>query len=353
MQLTRTAIAAGLLIAACIDAGGQDVKLVPDDLQFDTDDHRIFRRIDTVEEWDKRRTKILASMQEVMGPMPGDERRVALDLRVEEEADLPAYSRRLISFAVERDDRLSAYLLIPKSLTGPVPAMLCLHQTTEEGKAEPAGISGKPHLHYAHELAERGYIALAPDYPSFGGYPNRAYEQGYASATMKGVWNHRRAIDLLESMPEVDAQRIGCIGHSLGGHNTLFLAAFDERIKVAVTSCGFTAFANYYGGDLTGWSHKGYMPRIAEVYGKDPAKMPFDFPHVLAAIAPRAVFVSAPLRDVDFDAEGVKKCVERASKAFPWKGMENALVAVYPDAEHDFPDAEREAVYVFIDRVLK
>ncbi len=348
----RPSWAAGLLLAVVAASGAQEVKLVADDLRFDTDDGRVFRRIDTVEEWDKRRAKILAAMQEVMGPMPGEERRVPLDLRLEEEIDLPGYTRKLISFAVEADDRLFAYLLIPKGLNGPAPAMLCLHQTTAEGKAEPAGISGEPHLHYARELAKRGYITLAPDYPGFGGYANRAYDQGYASATMKGIWNHRRALDVLESMPEVDAARVGCIGHSLGGHNTLFLAAFDERIKVAVTSCGFTAFANYYGGDLTLWSHNGYMPRIAEVYGKDPARMPFDFPHVLAAIAPRAIFISAPLHDANFDVEGVRKCVERAAPIFKLLDAPTALAAVYPNAEHDFPDAEREAAYAFIDGVL-
>src|SRR5260221_6027304 len=107
---------------------------------------------------------------------------------------------------------------------------------------------------------------------------------------MKWIWNPMRAIDLLQSLGEVDGNRIGCIGHSLGGHNSLFVSVFDERIKVIVTSCGFTAFPKYYQGDLTGWSHKGYMPRIEDVYKKDPKKMPFAFTEVLAALAPRAVF---------------------------------------------------------------
>ena len=83
---------------------------------------------------------------------------------------------------------------------------------------------------------------------------------------MKGIWNHMRAVDLLQSLPEVDGTRIGCIGHSLGGHNSLFVAAFDPRLKVIVTSCGFNSFAKYRKGDLTGWSHKGYMPRIASEF---------------------------------------------------------------------------------------
>ena len=48
----------------------------------------------------------------------------------------------------------------------------------------------------------------------------------------------------------VDPERIGVIGHSLGGHNSLFVATFDERLKAVVTSSGFNSFAKYYGGDL-------------------------------------------------------------------------------------------------------
>ena len=82
-----------------------------------------------------------------------------------------------------------------------------------------------------------------------------------------------RALDLLQTLPRVDPARIGSIGHSLGGHNTLFLAAFDQRIKAAVSNCGFTSFPKYYGGNLTGWSHKGYMPRIETAYAKRPPRV--------------------------------------------------------------------------------
>ena len=111
-------------------------------------------------------------------------------------------------------------------------------------------------------------------------------------------------MDLLQSLPEVDGERIGAIGHSLGGHNAMFTAAFDERIKAVVSSCGFCSFAKYYGGNLTGWTSDRYMPRIATVYGKDPKKVPFDFTDVLIAIAPRAVLAVAPVKDDNFAVEG-------------------------------------------------
>ena len=81
-----------------------------------------------------------------------------------------------------------------------LPAMLCLHQTVKIGKGEPAGVGGAREPAYALELAERGYVTLAPDYPNFGDYKIDLYAKGYASATMKGIWNHMRAVDLLQSL---------------------------------------------------------------------------------------------------------------------------------------------------------
>jgi dienelactone hydrolase len=310
------------------------------------------RRITTPEDWPERRAHILASMQLVMGPFPNASRRVPLDVQELEEADFPKFKRRKITFAVEKGDRLPAYVLIPRKLESKAPAVLCLHPTSPLGKGVPVGMGPKPNRSYALELAQRGYVALAPDYPNMGDYRLDPYARGYASATMKGIWNHARAIDLLQSLPQVDPDRIGCIGHSLGGHNTMFLAAFDTRIKATVSSCGFNSFPKYYRGNLTGWSHRGYMPRIATVYGKDPRKMPFDFTEVVAALAPRPFFVNAPVGDSNFEVSGVRDCIAAAKPVYELLGERENLVAVYPDAGHDFPPQARQAAYAFLDRVL-
>ena len=87
--------------------------------------------------------------------------------------------------------------------------MLCLHQTVKIGKDEPVGLGGKENLRYAKELAERGYVTLTPDYPNFGEYARDVYAMGYASASMKAIWNNMRAVDVLSSLEEVDPDRIG------------------------------------------------------------------------------------------------------------------------------------------------
>jgi pimeloyl-ACP methyl ester carboxylesterase len=231
--------------------------------------------------------------------------------------------------------------------------MLCLHPTSSYGKGMVVGLGDKPNRGYAEDLAARGYVTLAPDYPGFGDYLIDVYAMGYASATAKGIWNHMRCVDLLQSLDEVDGDRVGCIGHSLGGHNTLFVGMFDPRIKVMVTSCGFNRFAKYYGGDLTGWSHKGYMPRIADVYGKDPGRMPFDFPEILGTLAPRAVFINAPIHDENFEVSGVRDCVKAAMPVFELLGATEKLRIVYPECGHDFPPEIREEAYAFVDAALK
>ncbi len=305
------------------------------------------------EQWETTRTRILAALQEVMGPLPNAGQKIAPAFQLLREDTVENVRRLSITYLSEKDDRVPAYLLVPQELSLPMPAILCLHQTTETGKGEPAGVSGSANLHYALELANRGYVTLAPDYPNFGDYTYDPYQHGYQSATMKGIWNHMAAIDLLQSLSEVDPERIGCIGHSLGGHNSLFVAAFDRRIKAVVSSCGFNSFFKYNGGDLTGWSHRGYMPRIAFLFDKEPAKMPFDFSDVLSAIAPRAVFINAPLRDDNFRVEGVYDCVKAAKPVYTLFQASDKLVMVNPDTGHDFPPEIREAAYQFLDKELK
>jgi dienelactone hydrolase len=307
----------------------------------------------TPADWQVRRAHILAHLQEVMGPLPGGERSVPLAVEVVATIDEPGYVRKKITYAAEPGDRVPAWLLVPKGLKGKAPAVLCLHQTVKVGKDEPVGLGTNPDLAYARELAARGYVAIAPDYPNFGEYRVDPYALGYASASMKGVWNHMRAVDVLTTLAEVDPGRIGAIGHSLGGHNAVFVALFDDRIGAVVSSCGFNAFPHYYGGNIAGWSHSGYMPRLRSVYGLDPAKVPFDFPELIGALAPRTVFVNAPTRDANFEIGGVKACLEAAGPVFRLLGQPGHLRAVHPEAGHSFPRGARDAAFRLLDETLK
>ena len=215
-------------------------------------------------------------------------------------------------------------------------------------------MGGNPQLHYALHLAERGFVTLAPDYPSFGDYPYTfPSEDGYVSGTMKAIYENTRAVDLLQTLRQVDSERIGCIGHSLGGHNTIFTSAFDTRIKAMVSNCGFTRFHNYYEGKLKGWTSARYMPLINDKYDNDPDRVPFDFPEIIASFAPRPFLASAPIHDGNFEIAGVKETMSQAAKIYRLYDAEGNLQVNYPVAAHSFPEAAREVAYRFLEKHLK
>lgn len=307
--------------------------------------------------WAADRARTLRGMQEVMGELPDRSDLGGFDLRVTERLAENGYERRTVSFANVYGERVTAYLYVPQGLTAGErrPGVLALQPTGVEGKAIVDGRGPKREgREYAMELAARGYVVVAPDYPSFGEQVDYDFKRSrFASGTMKAISENMRCVDLLQSMTEVDGERIGAIGHSLGGHNALFTTAFDERIKVVVTSCGWTPFHYYYGGKkLENWAQDRYMPRVRDVYANDPGRVPFDFPGVIAAIAPRAVWSNSPVGDSNFEVEGVRVAEREVRKVYEGLGKGEKFVVRYPAYGHEFMDGERREAYRFLDTEL-
>ncbi|MBI5818895.1 MAG: alpha/beta hydrolase [Verrucomicrobia bacterium] len=319
--------------------------------------------VKTTADWQKRRAEILAAMQEVMGPLPGKAKRCPLDMKVEEETDCGTYVRRLITYASEPGGRVPAHLLIPHSaLRAPhsqCAAILCLHPTSDTiGHKVVVGLGGKPHRQYAQELAERGFVTLAPSYPLLANYQPDLKALGWQSGTMKAIWDNIRGLDLLESLPFVKRGGFGVIGHSLGGHNSVYTAVFDPRIKVIVSSCGLDSYCDYYGGNPKvwqpekGWCQTRYMPKLANYAGRL-AEIPFDFHEMIGALAPRICFINAPLKDSNFKWESVDRIVAAAAQVYKLHGKPAHLLVEHPDSDHDFPDAMREKAYRLFEENLK
>ena len=293
-------------------------------------------------DWAVKRGRGLAAMQEVMGPLPGEEKRCELDVRVDEEVDCGGYVRQLLSYAAEPGGRVPAYLLVPRG-EGPFPAVLCPHPTSSaEGHKVVVGLSEKPNRSYASELAERGFVTLAPSYPLLADYQPDWRALGYESATMKAIWDNMRALDLLQGMDCVAAGGFGSIGHSLGGHNSIYTAVFDARIAAVVSCCGFDSYLDYMDGDIRGWASDRYMPRLLDYALED---IPFDFHDMVAALAPRPFLAVAPLRDANFKWQSVDRIMAAAARVYALYGAQDALAVEHPDCEHDFPDAMREMAY--------
>ncbi len=315
-------------------------------------------KADSAAAWQPRRELIMAGVQAIMGRLPGSEKRVPLEVTVEEETDCGTYVRRLIRYTSEPGCRTPAYLCIPKTALGGTKssAVLCLHPTDNVvGHKVVVGLGGKANRQYAAELAERGHVTISPSYPLLADYQPDLKALGWESGTLKAVWDNRRALDVLDSLPFVKHGRYGAIGHSLGGHNAVYTAVFDPRLHVVVSSCGLDSYRDYYGGDATkwapekGWCQTRYMPKLASYQGRL-REIPFDFPELLAVLAPRRVLISAPLKDSNFQWRSVDRVAAAARLVYHLHGasMGDRLTVLHPDSTHDFPDEARLQAYQLI-----
>ncbi|MSU24252.1 MAG: alpha/beta hydrolase [Opitutus sp.] len=318
----------------------------------------------TPADWQQRRAEIVRAMEAMMGPLPTPAKRAPLDVRVDEETDCGTYVRRRISYQSEPGNRVPAFLCLPKAALAPqvnrqFAGVLCLHETDNSvGAGVNVGLGAKNKRAYTSELAARGFVTIAPNYPLLAGYAPDLRALGYASGTMKAIWDNIRALDVLESLPFVKPGAFGAIGHSLGGHNSIFTAVFEPRIVAVVSSCGLDSFLDYAGGDpkLWGpgiaWSQERYIPRLAAYAGRL-AEIPFDLHEVIGALAPRPVFLSAPLQDKNFRWDSVDRIAAAAREVYTLYRASARLTVAHPASAHDFPDAERETAYRLLDSVLK
>jgi acetyl esterase/lipase len=360
--ITRPGLAIFTWSVAAVSCLAQSPARLPrDNLLVYRGDDREPRSVKTLDDWAKRRAEIVRGAETVMGKLPGKEKRCELDVKIEDEVDCGKYVRRLITYSSEPGSRVPAYLLVPKEvLKGErkLPAVLCLHGTDNiVGHGTVVGLGKNPNRQYASELAERGYVTLAPNYPLLAKYQPDLKKLGWESGTLKAVWDNIRGLDLLESLPYVDGKTMATIGHSLGGHNSVYTAVFDDRLKVVVSSCGLDSFLDYYDGKEAnwfpekGWCQTRYMLKLADYRGRL-QDIPFDFHELIGALAPRYVLIVAPKKDSNFRADSVDRIVTAAKPVFKLYGYEDRLRVEHPDCEHDFPPELREKAYKLFDKVL-
>ena len=317
--------------------------------------------VKTTGDWHKRQTEILKGMQKVMGALPDASKRCALDPQVSEEVDCGDYVRRLITYNSEPGSRVPAYLLVPKrALNGgtQAPAVLALHQTHAAGQKVVVGLGDSPNDEYGVGLVKRGFVVLAPPYTMLANYWPDLKTLGYQSGTMKSIWDNMRGLDYLSTLPFVKTNGFGAMGHSLGGHNSVFTAVFDERIKVVVSSCGLDSFLDYYGGDPKvwmperGWCQLRYMPKLLDYAGRL-EEIPFDFHELVGALAPRVCFISAPLGDTNFKWRSVAGIASAAKPVYQLFGAPENLHVEHPDCGHLFPMEMREKACRLLEENLR
>lgn len=309
-----------------------------------------------LQEWQEKRARLFEGFKRVIGPFP---EKAPLNARTISREDKGDYIQEKVVYESEPGEEVPAYLLIPKGLKGPAPAVFCHHQHNAEfqiGKSEVVGMLGNPEQAYGKELAQRGYIVLAADALCFeerredsldGG---AAYERFIATTLLlqgsclqsRNIWDVIRGIDYLTERPEVDEGRIGMVGHSLGGQETIFTAAFEERIKVVAVSCGFTTYAANIRERLPhNWSL--YVPGILTVG---------EMYDLASLIAPRPFFLAAATKDYWMPVDGVREAVEKIREVYEAYGQEERFHALFEDVPHRFTYTMRQAAYAWFDRWL-
>jgi len=295
------------------------------------------------------------------------------------------YTRKLIEYTTEGEERIQAWLLLPRNGTQKAPGILAIHQDGakrpyEHGKSEPAGIAGDPELGYALELCLRGYIVICPNrfpfesrrlensrhretfknFRIFAHFQDQKLEVtedlygGCVAAQLlyegrtkigKTVYEMVRAVDCLSEQPEVDADHIGVIGHSAGGFYAALTAYVDPRVKAVCSSTGTFLIRWILGGES-------YKPINGFAGLAIPGMKQWgDVDDILAGLAPRPFLETAGDQGIP-DSMWDEK-YGKARTRYEEIGHPDRFVTVIYAGGHVFPGDMREKSYSWFDRWLK
>jgi dienelactone hydrolase len=277
------------------------------------------------EQWQAR---LRAKLTELTGGFP--EKRAPLESQTLEVRDFPGYRREKFVFQSRPGSSVLGYLLTPKSGSLPHASVICV-PGHGRGVDDIVGIDDQGrdravHDGYQYDFAIQavvhGMAAVAIEPMAFGcrrDAKNKVHGLGQSSCqptagaalllgqTMIGwrVYDVMRTIDWIETRPELDAKRVGCMGISGGGTCTLFSTALEPRIRAALVS----GYLNTFQASIMSISHciDNYIPGIlnwAEAYD------------VAGLIAPRPLFVESGERDNIFPIAASRASFERVKKVY-------------------------------------
>ena len=302
------------------------------------------------------------------------------------------YIEEYLTFQTMPDLRVPAYVLIPKKAALPAPGLVVLHchgGAYVWGKEKVVAVENehaslaefKQRLYegtsIANELVRRGYVVITIDMfywgerrmlldddpPSYrerermtaediAAFNRRSSQSEQlvarslmtAGITWPGVmlWDDLRTLDYLASRPEVDRQRLGCVGLSVGGYRSFFLAALDQRIKVAVDVGWMTSFASNIRRHVL--NTVGLTFHVPGLYRY------FDLPDLAALIAPRSVLVINGSKDALFPIAGVEKAFGKIEACFKKAGVPERQRCRMYDAPHQFNRAMQAEAWEWLAR---
>lgn len=289
------------------------------------------------------------------------------------------YVEEYLSFQTTPDLRVPAYVLVPKKARLPAPGIVALHshdgiylwgkeKLVEDEREHPYLTKFKQERYggksVAAELARQGYVVVAIDMfywgerrmildddpPAYRERPATITEKEIqafnqrssqneslvgrslftAGITWPGIllWDDIRTLDYLAGRPEVDRNRLACVGLSVGGYRSFLLAALDERIKAAVDVGWMTSFSSQIRAHVT--NTVGLSFHINGLYRY------LDLPDLAALIAPRAALVINGSQDRLFALDGVKAAFEKIARCYAKAGAPDRQRCRLYDAPHEF-----------------
>jgi len=302
------------------------------------------------------RQSVEARLQELLGPTPAV---VPLNIRQEEGVERDFYRETRFVFTSEPGADVPCYLLTPLDAGEPLPLVICLQGHTSgmhismgmpknEGDERMIASGDRD---FALQAVQEGYAALVMEQRCFGERGDaratqvRHVKNGCHHASMvalllgrtmvgERVWDVRRAIDALAHFPEIDTQRIGCMGNSGGGTITWFAACVEPRIRIAMPSCYVCSFRH----SIAAIDHcaDNYVPGILRW---------FDLGDLACLIAPRPLVVVAGRTDPIFPLEGVHQAFATIQQIYARAAAPDKCRLVVGEGGHRFYAAQSWPVF--------
>jgi dienelactone hydrolase len=322
--------------------------------------------ISSAADWEQRRRVLRRRYLELIRDAHKPPR-PPLDMKIHETVDVDGrYTRLRASYNVEAGERAHAYIGIPRHLSGKVPGIVALHGTHQHGARIAAGLFDSPadrDRAYLDHLARRGFVVIAPEHfvsgertPPEGAYDTARFYARHPEWTAVGkfTFEHSIAIDVLQSLEQVDGSRIGAMGHSLGGHGTFFLSAYDDRVQAAACNCGATFFRHCR--TVEAWSRdrwyvyfKHIRPRL--LAGELP---PIDMHEIIALIAPRAFLEVSGFNDGDPLTQRQRVLMNmKIADVYALLGAPGQFAFASHGRGHSIESEWRALIYTFLENRLK
>jgi dienelactone hydrolase len=329
---------------------------------------------DLAKKREEMRIRFLALLRDEAKPAKPAELRVKVE---EEWKDREGFTIRRITYQVEADERAQAYVAIPGGArpAGGFPAVLCIHGTTNWGARQTLGLepdASDPHANrkgagpvrgdFARALVKAGFVTISPEHfcsgsrlPKEGPFDTAAFYRKHPKWTAigKSTWENAIALDVLCGFDFVDKERIGATGHSLGGHNSIFIGAYDPRVKcVAASSAAPTIREN---PEPLNWSRNQwyvYIPQIREKLLRG-ERVETDFHEMISLVSPRPMLDLFALNDGDGLMQAQRVMMHlKVREVYRLQGAEGAHALVVGGDGHSQTDLGRVALVSWMKRWL-